>query len=907
SLGNDESQRFYATKAKYYIAEGQRLFKDRQQPHLQSFYSKSAEIFPRLCVNMQRLLDAMLVLFEMRKNEDLQFTQVVDQTFITKAKFYIEKHLIFNKHANGDIVSYVSLETCHITANLFDNYLFKSTLNLFNLEHSVNQPSMPSTQFRTLVAEKPSIEKRILQLPYQFFLRSDLKQPTTNENGKRINAPFHHVDNNLLNNIMNKLVDQKLLSIGYYISRPRAQQTQSFIKNPIPIEPSEKEQFLQHLEEYKINADEYQNLLSRSNLPNNCTLLQEAKQLLTTRVEHRDDCTKYGLISIVNVNNEHASDGTIALNFGNIANTTDRSLFVEMPAVVTTNNKSHETDQLVDINNTDNVLLNKNDEVVTQLLENDLDMAQVEQNQATEFIEINDKTPDAQPKDCDHNREGVDCQPIQSINQIESETAGTTPPNNHPPDVKACVRAILQYPSIILSSSDIALATPHYSAVARQRSIQLMINKKLLHEDYYFVRKLSKSVKVMKGFAKRVPQVNDEQSRFDFITALNDFGITWELFKSFFDLTKDGFHTTTQLLLNQTAEVLLDSEDYRSYVNYDKRAIFRPIENATIEQDELEYGDNVTDAFYFGGECVYSQRIFLSFSTALVTMKASFHGFVKYFNSIFINKTTFPEKKLDEKNFQINWIIYCVLKLLLQWSSEEVIEIPYSLYDKDQANVFFSRHKSQLYSAFVKYWSNKAVHKTSNCTTSCIDILIVDGHQKTARTTCKFNNCYDNTIEELGPVLVGCPKSVSKHSGAYTSTIAFMNTIYSQSFLEINSNGLCEKHLEIVANRGIHVMEFDASDDVTDETCNVKRNELSDDQTRSTTYGFLVSFYSCGIVAGFDESIRSESPRRVLKHLIRIVTGCPQTTMICEPAHDRTCAEQSNTFVIVSIPKNSCK
>ncbi|CAF4976072.1 unnamed protein product [Rotaria sp. Silwood1] len=617
SLGNDESQRFYATKAKYYIAEGQRLFKDRQQPHLQSFYSKSAEIFPRLCVNMQRLLDAMLVLFEMRKNKDLQFTQIVDQTFVTKAKFYIEKHLIFNKHPNGDIVSYVSLETCHITANLFDNYLFKTTLNLFNLEHSVNQPSMPSTQFRTLVAEKPSIEKRILQLPYQFFLRSDLKQPTTNENGKRINAPFHHVDNNLLNNIMNKLADQKLLSIGYYISRPRAQQTRSFIKNPIPIEPSEKEQFLQHLEEYKINADEYQNLLSRSNLPNNCTLLPEAKQLLATRVEHRDDCTKYGLISIVNVNNEHASDGTIALNFGNIANTTDRSLFVEMPAVVTTNNKSHETDQLVDINNTDNVLLNKNDEVVTrisekdivlnsdhdlnilshnhrELLEIDLNMAQVEQNQATEFIEINDKTPDAQPKDCDHNREGVDCQPIQSINQIESETAGTIPSNNHPPDVKPCVRAILQYPSIILSSSDIALATRHYSAIARQRSIQLMINKKLLHEDYYFVRKLSKSVKVTKGFAKRVPQVNDEQSRFDFITALNEFGITWVLFKSFFDLTKDGFHTTTQLLLNQTAEILLDSEDYRSYVNYDKRAIFRPIENATIEQDELEYGDNVT-------------------------------------------------------------------------------------------------------------------------------------------------------------------------------------------------------------------------------------------------------------------------------------------------------------------------
>ena len=95
------------------------------------------------------------------------------------------------------------------------------------------------------------------------------------------------------------------------------------------------------------------------------------------------------------------------------------------------------------------------------------------------------------------------------------------------------------------------------------------------------------------------------------------------------------------------------------------------------------------DVFYFGGECVYSHRIFLLFSTALLTMRASFHGFVKYFNSLFINKTTFPEKRLDEKYFQINWMMYCLLKLLFQWSNEDVIEIPYSLYDKNEANAFF--------------------------------------------------------------------------------------------------------------------------------------------------------------------------------------------------------------------------
>ena len=55
-----------------------------------------------------------------------------------------------------------------------------------------------------------------------------------------------------------------------------------------------------------------------------------------------------------------------------------------------------------------------------------------------------------------------------------------------------------------------------------------------------------------------------------------------------------GFYTTTQLLLNEIAEVMLDSEDYRAYINYDKRAVFRPIGNAVTEQDELEYGDNKT-------------------------------------------------------------------------------------------------------------------------------------------------------------------------------------------------------------------------------------------------------------------------------------------------------------------------
>ncbi|CAF1250885.1 unnamed protein product [Rotaria magnacalcarata] len=141
STGNDEAQRYYATKGRYYIEEGGRLFRERQQSHLQSFYSKSAEIFPRICVNMQRFLDAMMVLLKMRQGGDLQFSQAVNEKFVINAKQYIELNLNSIKNSMGDFVSYVNLETCQIAGNLYDNYLFKTTMALFTLDTSPLQPS----------------------------------------------------------------------------------------------------------------------------------------------------------------------------------------------------------------------------------------------------------------------------------------------------------------------------------------------------------------------------------------------------------------------------------------------------------------------------------------------------------------------------------------------------------------------------------------------------------------------------------------------------------------------------------------------------------------------------------------------------------------------------------------------
>jgi hypothetical protein len=122
-----------------------------------------------------------------------------------------------------------------------------------------------------------------------------LKQPTINDEGKKINGPFHHVNPNQLNQLLDKLVNQKLLHIGNFIARPRAQASYSYMKVPIPEDPDELEQYVHHLDEYQIKLNEYKCLLARSTLPNKCILLPDAIYLLTTSPQHIEDCRKYGL------------------------------------------------------------------------------------------------------------------------------------------------------------------------------------------------------------------------------------------------------------------------------------------------------------------------------------------------------------------------------------------------------------------------------------------------------------------------------------------------------------------------------------------------------------------------------------------------------------------------------------
>ncbi|CAF5187734.1 unnamed protein product, partial [Rotaria magnacalcarata] len=154
-------------------------------------------------------------------------------------------------------------------------------------------------------------------------------------------------------------------------------------------------------------------------LPNKCILLPDAKTLLTSSAQHCDNCVKYGLVSAVNLSDDDdVNRGTIASNFENLDNPSGRSLFVDMPVLVTTIGESNERDDLIEIRENEDVLLNKNDNVIAS----DLSSLEAFETNAGCNNEHSSNSILHNHQGFDHNRETTDDQLLGSNDDIEPRT-----------------------------------------------------------------------------------------------------------------------------------------------------------------------------------------------------------------------------------------------------------------------------------------------------------------------------------------------------------------------------------------------------------------------------------------------------------------------------------------------------
>jgi hypothetical protein len=78
--------------------------------------------------------------------------------------------------------------------------------------------------------------------------------------------------------------------------------------------------------------------------------------------------------------------------------------------------------------------------------------------------------------------------------------------------------------------------------------------------------------------------------------------------------------------------------------------------------------------------------------------------------------------------------------------------------DINECNDYFSMINEELHKNFVEFWTQHQRFTKSCDPDTCSKLFIVDGHQKSNRLICKYENVFDRFMFEMGPAKV-------KHSG----------------------------------------------------------------------------------------------------------------------------------------------
>ncbi|CAF3780155.1 unnamed protein product [Rotaria socialis] len=286
---------------------------------------------------------------------------------------------------------------------------------------------------------------------------------------------------------------------------------------------------------------------------------------------------------------------------------------------------------------------------------------------------------------------------------------------------------------------------------------------------------------------------------------------------------------------------------------------------------------------YLNGNQVFDQNLLIDFEQQLIQNNVSFEGYTSAYNS----KIQLIEKRqnqksttatdsitlLDERYFQMTWLLINVVKFLFMTTNQKVSNIPMSVRDVDECNDYFSKIQLELYKNFVGFWTQHQ-RFTKRCNpTTCSKVFIVDGHQKANRLVCQYKDVFDNSIYELGPVQMGClhsPLRKARNVDHRYCQLHQPKIVTSVNDESIPIHQIVLENKETTLDK-LALMEYvDKDGHYDDALCNVFRSGINS-KLKISSYGFLATFLSCSVIVGFTEQPCSEGMRRVLHHILTIL------------------------------------
>ncbi|CAF1030466.1 unnamed protein product [Didymodactylos carnosus] len=169
---------------------------------------------------------------------------------------------------------------------------------------------------------------------------------------------------------------------------------------------------------------------------------------------------------------------------------------------------------------------------------------------------------------------------------------------------------------------------------------------------------------------------------------------------------------------------------------------------------------------------------------------------------------------------------------------------------------------------FVAFWTRHKFISFKQCDEHCSRVFVSDGHQKADRLVCSFNNVCEVSIDELGPILLGCPETPTRDKNNEQKRTKFYcekhrllfnaneDTILSSSPL---SGSALERPIydnQTIQQKALILEEEDNQFIEKSDQCNVHRDGM-EARSKLSSYEFVATFLNCGIIIGFDEQPRS--------------------------------------------------
>ncbi|CAF1318657.1 unnamed protein product [Didymodactylos carnosus] len=157
------------------------------------------------------------------------------------------------------------------------------------------------------------------------------------------------------------------------------------------------------------------------------------------------------------------------------------------------------------------------------------------------------------------------------------------------------VSSMLQFPSVVMTITDLARSSGHTLEKQRDPIICNLVIDGVLKKDNFFVSMNNfKKIRLWPGYAKLLPEEEDEESRLKFREILGKYGLDLSTYESFFSSIGSCLSRSTRFMFSESTAELMKMDCYR-HLKYDDNQILYPYGVTVIEHAaELQAGINVT-------------------------------------------------------------------------------------------------------------------------------------------------------------------------------------------------------------------------------------------------------------------------------------------------------------------------